>query len=176
MWQHDEMTMRNLTIPSIFYDFIRQTFNWSVSSCEFISLEEHYEVTVSLKMKAINLKKGKLLNGKLIEEKIFSVGKRPCWNINRSVDTSRLVHNGWFLSAVTAIWPLMAVAEHRDTFWGANTLFPQNWICDVISNTCWYLDNLTALIKPPSSGKLTRIVTQCRQGRFVAHNFKLIIQ
>jgi len=48
-----------------------------MSSYKFISLERYYDITVSLKMKAINLKKEKLLNGKLIHEEILSVGKSP---------------------------------------------------------------------------------------------------
>jgi hypothetical protein len=48
-----------------------------MSNYKFITLEGYYEITVALKLKAINLKKRKLLNGKLIYEEILSVGRSP---------------------------------------------------------------------------------------------------
>jgi hypothetical protein len=49
-----------------------------MSSYNFISLEVCYEITVSLKMKAINLKKSFFFNGKLTDEEKLFVGKSPC--------------------------------------------------------------------------------------------------
>jgi hypothetical protein len=68
-------------------------------------------------MKTINLKKGKLLNGKLIEEKCTvcrqkSVLKYQPKRRHLTLGSQREE----YLSAVTAIWHLMDVAEHRDTF------------------------------------------------------------
>jgi hypothetical protein len=65
----------------------------------------------------------------------------------------------------------MKAAEHWDTFCGASVLFPQIWIHDVMSNTCWYLDNLTVPIKAPSYEKLTSIVPKFRKGPFYSKQF-----
>jgi hypothetical protein len=144
-----------------------------MSSCEFISLKEYYEVTVSLKMKAICLIKRTTLDRQTNRRKNTlcrqkSVLKyQPKWG-HLSTGSQREVYvcSHCHLTVNKCSWTPWHVLR-------CQYVISTNWICDVISNACWYLDNLTVLIKPNSSGKLTRIIPQCRQGWFYSTQFKI---